>query len=200
MDQIKYKVIPNMLNSEELKLIQDYCKTRHINNKNLEYMDIQQNNCGDSCFYKDPIMQSISNTKREMVEEAFNTKLSSTHTFWRCYTYGSELGKHKDRPSCEYSVTLFIGSDGKDWPIFMDGEPLYLNPGDAVVYKGCELEHWREPYEGDYHMQVFLHYVDPEGPYKAFAGDNREKGVKSLTPEHIEKLRKNINEDEFLNI
>ena len=189
MDQIKYKVIPNILNSEEIKLVKDYCKTLHINNKTLENMDMTQNNCGDTCFYKDPLMQSILNNKKEMVERAFNKKLTSTYTFWRCYTYGAELKKHKDRESCEYSVTLFIGSDDQDWPIFMEGKPVYLDPGDGIAYKGCDLEHWREPYKGDYHIQVFLHYVDSEGPYKDFKGDNRDKGLKSLTLEQKEKFK-----------
>ena len=33
-----------------------------------------------------------------------------------------------------------------------------LKPGDMLVYKGMELEHWREAFEGDNCIQVFLHY------------------------------------------
>ena len=29
-----------------------------------------------------------------------------------------------------------------------------------LVYKGNELEHWREPFEGKQCGQVFLHYTD----------------------------------------
>ncbi len=28
------------------------------------------------------------------------------------------------------------------------------------MYKGCDLEHWREPFEGKDCGQVFLHYND----------------------------------------
>ena len=28
-----------------------------------------------------------------------------------------------------------------------------------VMYKGCDLEHWREPFMGDNHAQVFLFYT-----------------------------------------
>jgi hypothetical protein len=27
-----------------------------------------------------------------------------------------------------------------------------------LVYRGCELEHWREEFHGDHCVQVFLHY------------------------------------------
>jgi hypothetical protein len=42
-------------------------------------------------------------------------------------------------------------------------------PGDMVVYRGIEIEHWREPFdaeEGSYQVQVFLHYVDANGGLK----------------------------------
>jgi len=29
-----------------------------------------------------------------------------------------------------------------------------------LMYRGCELEHWREPFEGENCGQVFLHYND----------------------------------------
>ncbi len=34
-----------------------------------------------------------------------------------------------------------------------------------LVYSGCELEHWREPFEGDNCAQVFLHYNNLDGPF-----------------------------------
>ena len=36
-----------------------------------------------------------------------------------------------------------------------------------LVYSGCELEHWREPFEGDNCGQVFLHYNNLDGPNAA---------------------------------
>ena len=48
--------------------------------------------------------------------------------------YGSELTKHKDRPSCEISATLFIASDKKNGQ-YMDGERIDLEPGDAAIYR-----------------------------------------------------------------
>ena len=45
------------------------------------------------------------------------------------------------------------------------GTKVDLEVGDMLVYSGCELEHWREPFEGDSCGQVFLHYNHVNGPY-----------------------------------
>jgi len=166
----KYIVIPKLLNSTEVKLAHEYCKERHI--KNTDNFDEKQNNCGDTYFYKDPLIQTFLKNKKKILEKNVNLKLHETYTFWRCYTYGADLKKHKDRPSCEISVTVFIGSDGEyEWPIYMDGKKVNLKVGDGVIYRGCDIEHWREPYKGDYHIQAFLHYVDANGKYANHKGD-----------------------------
>jgi hypothetical protein len=87
------------------------------------------------------------------------------------YTKFADLKKHKDRPSCEISVTVMIDSDGTNWPIFIDGTKIDLEPGDAAIYLGCEVEHWRETFDGDWHAQAFLHYVDQDGPNKDYKFD-----------------------------
>ena len=172
----KYKVIPKLLNATEIKLAHEYCKERHI--KNTDNFDEVQNNCGDTKFYKDSLMQVFLKSKKKILEKNINLKLHETYTFWRCYTYGADLKKHKDRPSCEISVTVFIGSDGEhEWPIYMDGKKVNLTPGDGVIYRGCDIEHWRNPYEGDYHIQTFLHYVDANGKYANFKGDNKNENI-----------------------
>jgi hypothetical protein len=55
----------------------------------------------------------------------------------------------------------------------MAGKKILLNPGDIAIYKGCEVEHWREPYEGRQQIQLFLHYVDANGIYKDYKFDKR---------------------------
>ena len=81
-----------------------------------------------------------------------------------------ELKRHKDRFSCEISTTMNLGGDS--WPIYlepsgkknMNGIKVDLKPGDMLVYRGCDLEHWREPFKGDECVQVFLHYNNSKTP------------------------------------
>jgi hypothetical protein len=90
------------------------------------------------------------------------------------YTKDGELTRHKDRPSCEISVTVMIGSCGESWPIYMGEKPIEMKPGDAVTYLGCDIWHERKPFKGDWHAQSFMHYVDKNGPYADEALDKRQ--------------------------
>jgi hypothetical protein len=45
------------------------------------------------------------------------------------------------------------------------GVKVELNVGDMLIYSGCELEHWREPFQGNLCGQVFLHYNHADGPF-----------------------------------
>ena len=82
------------------------------------------------------------------------------------------MKKHVDRPSCQLSITACIDHDKKSkWPIGFqrrDGKKIevYTEPGDMVIYSGCELAHWRDAYQGKEQIQAFMHYVDAKGKYK----------------------------------
>jgi hypothetical protein len=165
MDDIKknkYKVLKNFLSKDELSLTKEYMKIIHF--KNTKSFDVIQNNCGDTCFYKDPLTESFLIKKKSIVEEVLKLELYETYSFWRCYTYNADLKPHIDRPSCEYSVTVNVGSDCK-WPIFIEDIPITIDEGDGIVYKGMDDKHWRENFKGDYNLQFFLHYVNKNGPY-----------------------------------
>ena len=45
-----------------------------------------------------------------------------------------------------------------------------------MLYNGCEIPHGRKEFQGDWHSQVFLHYVNAEGPNKEWVKDKRFMG------------------------
>lgn len=95
-------------------------------------------------------------------------KVLPTYTYARVYKVGSELLRHRDRSACEVSLTLNLSKD-KDWPIYFqrpDGSEtsVELEAGDAVMYLGCKSDHWRNKFEGQECIQVFMHYVRSYGP------------------------------------
>ena len=167
----KYKLIKNFLTKEEIVLLTDYCRIKH--RTNFDSFDFIQNNSGDTYFYGDPLMESLMINKLELMQKETGMELLPTYAFWRMYTQNVDLKKHKDRPSCEISATVMIGSDGTQWPIYMEGTEINLEPGDAAIYLGCEVEHWREEFKGDWHAQTFLHYVDKNGINKQWVRDGR---------------------------
>ena len=168
LKNFKFSIIKNFLSEEELKIYSWYAKDMH--RKNNTSFDQFQNNNGDTYFYKDSLFQYLLNIKKDKIEKETGYSLFPTYSFWRCYSYNADLKKHKDRESCEISATIQIASD-KKWPIYIEGFKAELDDGDALIYKGCDLEHWRESFEGDYQVQVFLHYVDANGKYKDFKED-----------------------------
>ena len=118
-------------------------------------------------------MESLLLKKKKLMEKECKLSLLPTYSFWRMYTRFADLKKHTDRPSCEISATIQISSDGAEWPVYMDGNKFILENGQALIYLGEEVEHWREEFKGDYHAQCFLHYVKSDGKYTDFKFDKR---------------------------
>ena len=168
----------------------------------------------EKCFatYSPPYADSVLKNLRGQLSEVTNTELLECYSYARIYYKGADMVKHVDRPSCEISATLAL-KKVKDWPIFIRDEDdndysIKLNPGDLMVYRGNCLAHWREELEEDYHYQMFLHYVDKNGPYAeeneydgrdALGSNNRIRDAVfgSLeTNERLIKLQLEIAEDE----
>jgi len=132
--------------------------------------------------YANMAMETLLLKCQPGMEKATGLKLYPAYTYARIYKKGDELKRHKDRFSCEISTTMNLGGD--KWPIYLspnenvgipDGKKITtkskakgikvnLKPGDMLVYRGCELEHWREKFKGNECIQVFLHYNDRKTP------------------------------------
>jgi hypothetical protein len=149
--------------------------------------------------YADPAMEAMLLHIQPLMEKHTGLELYPTYSFYRVYRNGDVLYPHKDRPSCEVSTTVCFNYSYDDseytWPIIMDGNKVYMNPGDIVVYRGVDLEHSREefiPPGDDWHVQAFLHYVDANGPYSNYrydqrnsVGDLKNKVVKKKYIEYV---------------
>lgn len=128
--------------------------------------------------YGDPAFDGLLEYLRPRVEQCAGLELHPTYSYFRLYKHGDVLKRHRDRPACEISVTLNLGQmPDQPWPIFVERDTgpfaAQLVPGDALIYRGCDCFHWREPYEGSRLAQVFLHYVDRNGPYADRKFDGR---------------------------
>lgn len=128
--------------------------------------------------FADALMEYVLKGVQPRVEELCGLKLYPTYSFFRLYRKGSTLRHHRDRPSCEISVSVSLGPQLETpWPLWITGpqgtKSVELTPGDALLYRGVECEHWRDRFEGEELGQVFLHYVDQAGPYKDYKFDQR---------------------------
>jgi hypothetical protein len=111
--------------------------------------------------YADIAMETCLKLLKPLMEKETGLKLIETYSYARVYKKGDVLKKHVDRDSCTISTTLNLAGDA--WPIFLRDKnnkkiKVDLKPGDMLIYKGCELEHWREEFKGTKCIQAFFHY------------------------------------------
>lgn len=182
-----YEIVENVLTkdvvdfiSTEFGLLSDM---NHIfDNLEVEkfgYADTQVNNSFP--MYSPIFGETLLLKLKEKVELIVDKKLSPTYSYGRIYYPGAKMDAHTDRPPCEYSVSLTLGVEGKVWPIFFKDrsgttKEIIIEPGSMVVYSGCELVHWRETCSNETkkQYQVFLHYVDSNGPNQNCIYDGRK--------------------------
>ena len=159
---------------------------------------VEQQVEGSLARYWHPQYRQIHTGIRLKLEEVIGRKLYNTYYYDRFYFPGQPLLKHADRDACEISVSVHISTTLKEcWPfkiktpdtytdkkkndvVLVPGEErsLCLEPGDGLLYKGCERPHWRDPMpteykrtwygkrvekEGLYYHQIFFHYVLQDG-------------------------------------
>ena len=171
-----YIICRNLINPVLAKVTEQYCLFEMLNNFKPECDSGQVPNTHS--VYGDSLTETLLLAAQPIIEEFIETKLLPCYSYYRVYKPGDILHDHIDRQSCEVSATITIGyryndkDDNYRWSLhgYVNGEKRYLNcePGDAVIYKGCEMEHGRDRFDVDessYQVQVFLHYVTENGPF-----------------------------------
>lgn len=173
-DKEGYYVVKGLVNTKK------YHEYALKNQANGEY-DTQVP--GTPSFYGNKYMGKLHSTLKAKLEKLTGLKLFKTYTYYRVYKKGDVLRIHSDRPSCEISISLCLGYKAKKpWGLYVlshNEEPIkvLLRPGDALLYKGVEMKHWRPKFTGEHQAQIFLHYVDANGPYAEWKNDKKVANV-----------------------
>ena len=167
-------------------------------------MDIEPQVMGSLSRYKLPIYRSLQNKLKPKLEKIIGKKLMPSFNYDRFYFPGQQLPYHLDRFACEISISMLISTNldqsQHPWPLWIKKPPewnengllvqegkhvavTFSEPGDAVLYKGCERPHYREPMpskytkwekklmkflrreDDTYYHQVFIHYVLESGEF-----------------------------------
>ena len=207
-DKDGYLVIKDLWDAEELyhpvPELRGQINYQDMNPENFQHIPVENQVEGSVARYWHPQYRKIHTGVRKKLEKELGRKLYNTYYYDRYYFPGQALTKHADRDACEISVTIHISTnlsdDLKDWPIKIKTPDVYtdksksailvpgeerscvLNPGDGMVYKGCERPHWRDPMPGtpmskkskklfgkkqpqqeQYYHQIFFHYVLQDG-------------------------------------
>jgi hypothetical protein len=151
---------------------------------------LEQQVNGSLARYSHPKFKYAHSQIRLKLQKILGEELYNTYYYDRFYFAGQRLYRHTDRDACEISLTYQISSNAKPWGICFEdpyGNEKYvlLRNGDAVLYKGCERDHWRELLSSNlnfiqkllrkkdttYHHQIFFHYVLSNGTRVQCAND-----------------------------
>ena len=191
----KYQVIKNAIGYDLANFIFNYFllkrdAVKYMYENNITYDNGMLGTWTDQqipntySHYADHVMETLLMKTLPVMQKETGLELVPTYSYARAYKKGDILKRHKDRPSCEISTTIHLGGD--QWSIFIDptgsnnvideyknimkpnapkGVKVDLDVGDMLVYSGCELEHWREEFQGNVCVQVFLHYNHVNGQF-----------------------------------
>ena len=118
-----------------------------------------------------------------------------TYSYQRMYLNGAAMAHHSDRPACQISLTINLGQS-HPWSIFVTSlktkkyVEVVQKPGDALLYLGCNVGHFRDYFKGDWYNQLFLHYVcGVEENVKEFWDSSQRNNPEGR---HIEYLNESI--------
>jgi SM-20-related protein len=118
----------------------------------------------------DPAFDAVLGWITPVVSSLVGFDLAPTYSYTRIYAKDDVLLRHSDRPACEISVTISIEIPKSAGPSVLHLKPpnmpetaVEMREGDACVYAGTEVEHWREPFSEDGYIQLFLHWIDKRG-------------------------------------
>lgn len=172
-----FQIVKKMLSDDICKVVEQYCLFNMLNEPDKVENESEQVP-GTHSVHGDILTESLLLYMQPKIENVIGWKLIPTYSYYRVYRPGDSLKLHTDREACELSASITIGYKYNDkddkyrWSLYayVDDEKHYLDcePGDCIIYKGCELYHGRDRFDVgkySYQVQVFLHYVREEGPY-----------------------------------
>jgi hypothetical protein len=125
--------------------------------------------------HNDPVARFFHLQLASVVSSMVGERVKPSYVYAASYLSGEELKKHVDREQCEFSISLCLDFSPEPecetpWPLRLDtrvgGLSVYQALGDALLYRGRELAHYRDPLPvGRSSTSIFFHYVS-----KDFAG------------------------------
>jgi hypothetical protein len=166
LEKNNFLVIPNFISKERSKLLKEdfesYCEQNNIGGDN----HVPQSHSLDNYVSFLELLCEKTPTISNIIGES----VLPTYCYGRVYKKGGTLSSHRDRPSCEISISLHLGGDDQ-WNFCVESPNKKINcfelsPGDAILYLGNRAHHYREgTYKGNNYTQIFFHYIRSRGEY-----------------------------------
>ena len=179
INKSNYIIIKHVLSDDVCELLASYANLKAEMKPNIKKDALKHTHRE----YGDFLMETLLCRLHPLIEKATGLELWPTLSFYYTYKNGTRLEKHKDRSSCQIVAGLCIGADdefkkgGGQWPLILNingnAEPVALDYGDLVIFKGHETEHWRETFTGTWFVSAIFGFVDKQGPFAFQKFDQR---------------------------
>jgi hypothetical protein len=142
-------------------------------------------------FWGDSTLDAFHLTVLPKVEAVAAGPLFPTYCYARVYNHGDTLHRLHDREACEIVASIHLGHRGvAPRPIcFATGQVVEQAPGDAVVFHGALIDHWRDTFLGENFGQIFMNFVRADGPHRWQAVDGRHQSFPPGLVPHLEFLQ-----------
>ena len=159
-----YTVLKNLVDKDEVERLYRYTlkNAAHGNNDDGQVP-------GSPSFYQDKEVIALRDKLLSTIEKSIQVKLLSVFCYNRIYRTGAILRTHKDSTRAEISATINLGQEGEPWDLWLvdydeNAQRITLTPGDALIYYGNKLQHWRgKLINSDFVSQIMFHFVDRNG-------------------------------------
>jgi hypothetical protein len=164
----RHVVLPGLVHPVQLAALRRYYRAL-VADGWVRFGDTQEPN-----RYRDhdePLARFFHHRLAAHVSELAGEPVRPSYAYFVSYQTGAKLAAHRDRAQCAFSISLLLDytpepEGPSPWPLWLEGRAIALGLGDALLYRGTELRHWRDPLPaGHASSSLLLHYV-PAG----FAG------------------------------
>ncbi len=114
-----YQILPSVLPGQTVQSLLEHALTA-ARRPEVAAGDTQVP--GTPAVYADPRTELLLARLTPVVEAEAGVAVYPTYSYFRVYKKGDKLKKHKDRPSCEISLSLSLGYDpDQPWPLWVEG-------------------------------------------------------------------------------
>ena len=123
----RYVLIKEMIPKDIAKIASQYAHFDRVREFQPESEGAQIP--GSHSVYGDPLMETLLKFSKPHMEKWTGLEWWPTYSYYRLYKPGDMLRRHKDRPSCEVSITCCLGYDYQDKKDYNWG--MYVGPSNG---------------------------------------------------------------------
>ncbi|HEY9840772.1 MAG TPA: hypothetical protein V6D23_09980 [Candidatus Obscuribacterales bacterium] len=161
-----YLHIPNLISPLQVAALRAYTRQRRVLGP-LQHEDDAYTR--RSYRFNDPVIKFWHQHLLGVLKGLAPEPVRSSYSVISFYE-DTALAPHTDREPCIWNISIQldtepVAAEAVPWPLFLatrhGDTPILLQAGDALIYRGREMRHWREPLPpGRQETVLLFHFVD----------------------------------------